>query len=327
MSDLFTRFVMWLAPRYVLRNGVSENMLRKFFSHVLNPKNILLNWLLVRSEDFLHEKMIRRYNEVMTLPRNGVYDEELRYLAGRPFGKSMFPYERVKPAESAVSGVEMGLPYVTHKGRKLFFPKLWDKEIAESQYRYFIEEEGITGAGHLRKSPHSYTTESFAVEKGDILLDVGSAEGLFPLDNVDVASKVYVFESLKDWRKPLHATFAPFGDKVVIINKYVGKETTNKTIKLSDVVGSESSSETFFIKMDVEGSERDVILGSESFLRTHRVKLACAAYHRQDDAEVLKTMLESMGFSVAFSDGYMIPLIDDFVYPYFRRGMIYARNY
>ena len=327
MSDLFTRFVMWLVPRYLLRNGVSESMLREFFSHVLSPKNILFNWLLVRSEDFLHEKMIRRYNEVMSLPRNGVYDDELRYLTGRPFGKSMFPYERVKPAEPAVSGVEMGLPYVMHKGRKLFFPKTWDKEIAESQYRYFMEEEGITGTGHLRKSPHCYTTESFAVEKGDILLDVGSAEGLFPLDNIDVASKVYVFESLKDWRKPLHATFAPFGDKVLIINRYVGKETTNKTIRLSDVVGSESSRETFFIKMDVEGSERDVILGSESFLRTHRVKLACAAYHRQDDAEVLKTMLESMGFSIAFSDGYMLPLIDDFIFPYFRRGMIYARNY
>ena len=47
----------------------------------------------------------------------------------------------------------------------------------------------------MRKSPHSYVNDTFKVEAGDVVLDVGSAEGLFALDNIELATKVYVFES------------------------------------------------------------------------------------------------------------------------------------
>ena len=190
-----------------------------------------------------------------------------------------------------------------------------------------MEEEGLLGTGHLRKSPHSYVTDTFKVESGDIVLDVGSEEGLFALDNIELAANVYVFESLKCWSCPLMATFGPFKDQVRIINKYVGSKLSRTSTTLSDVLKCEDEHSTYFIKMDIEGAERDVLQASEDFLRNHRIKLACAAYHRQDDADYLRGILEGMGFTVHFSDGYMIPQVNDFIYPYFRRGIIYAQNF
>ena len=327
MVNALTKILLLLMPSALKRNGVSEDMLKSFLRHVLNPKNVLFNWLLVRAGDFIHERSVRHYNDLMTLPRDGKYDQELDFMRLHPLCPSMFPYEQVRESIAIQSGKVGNLPYVRHNGIELFFPKRWTTEFAESEYRTLVETEGILGTGHLQKSPHSYVTDSFGVESGDIVLDVGSAEGLFALDKVNVASKVYVFESLKYWYKPLRATFRPFGDKVSIINKYVGSEVSHKSTTLSEVLKDENGDATYFIKMDIEGAERDVLLASESFLRIHRVKLACAADHRQDDADFLKRALENMGFSVQFSDGYMLPLINDFIYPYFRRGIIYARNY
>lgn len=314
-------------PGCLKRNYISEDVLRAFFSHVLNPKNVLFNWLLVRSCDFIHERAVRHYNELMTIPRDGTYDAELDFMKSHPLHASMFPYLRVKETTPVESGKNHGLPFVVHEGKKLFFPKSWTLPLAESEYRGLVEEEGLLGTGHLQKSPHCYITDSFKVDNGDVLLDVGSAEGLFALDNIDVASKVYIFESLRCWRKPLNATFQPFGEKVTIVNKYVGRMVSRKTTTLSEVLGNGKEDVTYFIKMDIEGAEREVLCASEEFLCSHRVKVACAAYHRQDDANYLKSLLEKMGFAVQFSDGYMLPLINDFIYPYFRHGMIHARNY
>lgn len=327
MIDALTRMVMAVMPGCLRRNSVSEDMIRSFLSHVLNPKNVLFNWLLIRSGDFLHEREVRRYNSLMALPRNGMYDDELDFVQRHPFHRGMFPYEVVCPPLQVESGKEGGLPFICHKNRKLFFPRGWTVQLAESDYRGLVECEGILGTGHLSKCPHSYVTDSFKVGGGDVLLDVGSAEALFALDNIDTASKVYVFESLKSWRKPLTATFKPFGEKVVLVNKRVGAEVTRLSTTLCEELKDMPADATYFIKMDIEGAERDVLHASESFLRSHRVKLACAAYHRQDDADFLKQVLGDMGFSVQFSDGYMLPSINDFIYPYFRRGMIYARNF
>ncbi len=314
-------------PKCLKRNSVSEDMLRSFFSNVLNPKNVLLNWLQVRSEDFLHNKLLKQYNEVMSLPRDGTYDEELSFLRNKVYNMPLCPYERVKDSIPVVGGMDGGLPFVQHRTGNIFFTDDLSVKEAESKYRHFIEEEGILGTGCLRKHPHSYVTDTFKVEKGDVLLDVGSAEGLFAMDNIDIASKVYVFESMKSWRRPLAATFSAFGNKVSIINKYVGGEVSHESTTLDEVLKSEPEDAIYFIKMDIEGAEREVLRASGSFLKNHRVKLACAAYHRHDDAEFLKTELEKMGFSVEFSDGYVLTSFNDFVYPYFRRGMIYAKNY
>lgn len=237
-----------------------------------------------------------------------------------------FLYARVRTGSNATSGYDKaeGLPFVVHNGNRLYYTKsTYD---AYSAYVYGVDVEGILGSGCLVKSPHSYVDKHHFVEDGDVVLDIGCAEALFALDSIDKASKVYLFECDKKWFKPLNATFGKFGDKVVFVRKLVSDKTSDDSIALEDAI-HEPDDATFFMKMDIEGWEQTVIKASEKFLRAHKIKLSCCTYHRQEDAEVISKMLESYGFEVRFSEGYMLPCMNGIHYPYFRKGVIYARNY
>ena len=192
----------------------------------------------------------------------------------------------------------------------------------------FLLAAVLLGTGTLAKSPHGYQDKDFKVEDGDVLLDVGCAEAIFALDNIEKVAKAYLFESEHVWRKPLRLTFAPYADKTVIINKLVSERTTRKSIRLVDAVADEMSSDAhFFVKMDIEGWERTVINGNADFFKNAKVKLSCCVYHRQDDATVIEKMLKDMGYKTRFSEGWMLPTMNGIHYPYFRHGVIYAQNY
>ena len=126
----------------------------------------------------------------------------------------------------------------------------------------------------------------------------------------------------------MRRTFAPYKDKVVFVDKMVSDKTKDNSTTLIDVVRSDiSRSQTFFVKMDIEGGERTVLNGNSEFFKTAKVKLSCCVYHRQDDAQVIEAKLKEMGYKTRFSKGYMLPTINGIHYPYFRRGVIYAQNY
>jgi hypothetical protein len=255
--------------------------------------------------------------------------EFIENLSLTELDKILFPYQRIndKIPFKVETGIEFGLKYVLHRAdKKLFFPKYFS---AEHAYKNFIEVEGILGSSSLLKSPHSYQDESFKVEEGDVILDVGCAEALFALDNIEKASRVFLFECNKDWYWPLKRTFAPYGDKVVYIPKLVTDKTDAKHTTLTDAInGVVSANDKLFVKMDIEGFERNVIESNEDFFRRYKVKLSCCTYHRQDDAKVIEKLLRNMGYLTRFSDGYMLPYhLNGIHYPYFRHGVIYAKNY
>jgi len=264
-------------------------------------------------------------------------DDNPRYAREREFVRSVgvraipFPYPAVR--ESAVD-VEIGqddcqgLPYVLHRGRRLFFRAGTDSWRMSMMYRGFIDEEGITGAGRLALSPHAYESAGHRVEVGDVLLDVGCSEAIFTLEHIDLISRAYVFEVDPEWRRPLNATFEPYADRVpvVIVPKLVSGEVSNTSVRLSDVVDDVVDC-TYFIKMDIEGFEYDVLSASMDFLRTHRIKISCCTYHRQEDFNRIGELLRSLGFTVSCSNGYMLPHMFELESPYFRRGVIYARNF
>jgi hypothetical protein len=189
-----------------------------------------------------------------------------------------------------------------------------------------VNHEGILGTGCLSVSPHSYVNDYHFVEDGDVVCDVGCAEALFALDSIDKAARVFCFEVEQGWIKPLRMTFAPFEDKVTIVNKLVSDVTGPKTIRLLDAVDVDALTPCF-IKMDIEGWEKVVLEASRDFLTSHRVKLSCCLYHRQSDEYEISSLLRECGFSVGYSEGYMLPIVNEIRPPYFRRGMVYARNF
>ena len=258
------------------------------------------------------------------------FKKEIDFLAKCPTDfliSTMFPYPRRLEGPSLDVGVDpkARLPYVRHNGKRLFFPSGTDKLEVERQYRCLTEEEGLLGTGCLGKSPHQYVSSCFQVEEGDVLLDIGSAEGVFALHYAELAKHLYLFEGLHEWKKPLEWTFAPYREKTSIVCRYVGNRSSRKEIRLEDALSS-GKNDVFFLKMDIEGAEREVLGSCSDFLTSHTVKLSCCVYHRQDDATVIADMLHNLGFRTSLSDGYMLPVVNGVHYPYFRHGVIYARN-
>lgn len=262
------------------------------------------------------------------------YEKEIRFLESMGLEclpRMIFPYYKVRDSDGKLEcnvGVENDCPFIIHRKKvKLFFPCCFSINEMLSSYKGLFENEGLLGDGILEKSPHCYQDDDFKIEEGDVLLDVGCAEAIFALDNIEKISKAYLFECSREWIKPLKYTFKPYSEKVSIINKLVSSRNSKNEIRLVDALAEVGQDKTFFIKMDIEGFEREVISASEDFLKSHKVKLSCCVYHRQDDAVVIKDMLEKMGYKTRFSDGYMLPWINGIHFPYFRHGLIYAQNY
>lgn len=264
------------------------------------------------------------YLEMMGM-ENSEFAEEIRFL--KSLGKTViFPYPSCARLDHVESGLDARsqLPYVVHKGNCLYFPRTWSVRDAENTYRNFIETENILGGGYTAKAPHQYQTDTFCVNAGDVVVDVGAAEGLFSLDVAERASKLYLFESDFIWREPLRRTFAPYAEKTVIIPKWVSDRNSRNSIRL-DTALAEEKGRPIFIKMDIEGSEVMVVESSKLFLMSEQsVRLACCTYHRADDARRLECLFHEMQYRTEFSSGFMLNLRRHLDPPYFRHGLIRA---
>ena len=253
-----------------------------------------------------------------------LYGDELRFLQNE--GLDIFPYPFIHNKRGVETGIDdkIKLPYVLHKGKRLYMPLEYDKKRIEVVYRRLVEKESITSEGCLSKSPHQYQSDTFKIEEGDVFVDVGCAEALLSLDVIEKVKKVYLIESDLRWLPALKATFAPYKDKVVFVNKLVTDTDGDTTITLATLLKEEQDN-PLFIKMDIEGYETQVIGSSKDFLINHsNVKVACCTYHKSNDAELLDRMFQSFGYETTFSDGYMLFCPDCLTPPYFRKGVIRA---
>ena len=312
---------------YYLTHPAIRNRILRLLRHPVVTFNRLLK-LLDRDQEVESRALLR--NLALMLPERvrAKYSDELRYLESVDMPASMFPYERVRPSAELVikRDPRNGLVYVVHRGEKFYYPRGTSEEELADAYHYYVEVEGILGTGCLTRSPHSYVSPMFSVEAGDVLVDIGCSDALFAFDNAEKAGRIYLIEAWKRWIPALKASFAPYADKTSIVRRYVGDGSDGRSVRLEEVL-KDSATSKFFIKMDIEGAEREVLRSSVSFLKTHQAKLAVCVYHRQDDAAVISNLLTEIGFQVSYSDGYVLTRANGIHYPYFRHGVIYARNY
>lgn len=281
--------------------------------------------LLETRERLLIESMHRFYSK----KDSEQYREELDYVFRFGKGKIIFPYEQLKSLETVESGYDKGLrmPYVIHRNKRLYFPKDFSEEKAVLKYRHYIEKENLLGGNYTKKMPHCYQSERFKVNEGDVFIDVGAAEGLVALDVIDRVSKVYIIESERRWIKALRATFEPFREKCVIIQKLVTDQNGRNSITLERLLKDETT-RPVFVKMDIEGYEKKVLDASKSFLsQRDNIKLACCTYHFDNDAKIMEGLFKQLGYHYEFSDGWMLfDLYDNSLLksPFFRHGIIRA---
>ena len=250
-------------------------------------------------------------------------DEELipvlNYLQSNPI--AVFPYhfqnQYDADAIEVFDDTEKGLHYVMLDGKKLYFKKRWSKKRIRHSFNELTKEQDP-------QSPHRYLTDQFKIEDGEILVDIGVAEGNFALGAVEKASRLILFETDSEWIEALNATFEPWKEKVLIINKFVSDITNATNTTLDDFLAP--GEKISFLKIDVDGAESRLLNGCKRILKEQKpLKLAICTYHKQDDEKDFKALLSRNGFETSHSNGFMLFYYDKKMKaPYLRRGLIRA---
>lgn len=255
------------------------------------------------------------------------YIKELDFLR-RSGAYCSFPYDISNEPINTESGFDAvaKLSFVMHKNKKLFFKAGYSPDEAVELYKYYIQVERLLDDEEKGSAPHQYQSSKIHVDRGDVLFDIGAAEGLFALDQIEKAAHVVIVESDPEWIEPLKHTFAPYDDKVTILQKFVSATDTDNTISLGKLLSIKDYNSAF-IKMDIEGFEIPAIASAVELLKQRNIKMAIASYHKQHDAEELKSLLAKCGYISEFSTGYMLfHLYDTPTPPYFRKGIIRAEK-
>jgi len=141
----------------------------------------------------------------------------------------------------------------------------------------------------------------FPVEQGDVVLDVGAADGVFTSLAARKASLVIAVEPEPRFGAVLRGRFSG-SPNVVVVEKAAsdrrgvlpfypkgyssslinGREGTRVEVRadtLDNIISELGVRRVDFVKMDIEGGEVEALEGAENVLRTAR-KVAVAAYHR-----------------------------------------------
>lgn len=269
----------------------------------------------------LRKKIFKYYS---TLPPNSVTFEQKEVLefikdhqvSNIPYS---FQFDYDPKSITVYTDNKSDLKYTIYENKKLFFKRSWSEEKIRNYFNELLIEQDV-------RSPHLYLTSDFNITQESIIADVGVAEGNFSLSVVERVKSLYLFEADAEWIEALNETFAPWKDKVTIVNKMVSN--INDTEHVSLDVFFEGIAKVNFLKIDVDGAEKVVIEGSEKIISTQKpLQVALCTYHQQEDEKIYKTLLIEKGFQVETSKGFMIFINGGLRFlkkPFFRRGLIRA---
>jgi len=228
-----------------------------------------------------------------------------------------YRYRRVKVRRDR----ETGLRYViTDEKRRLYFMRGTKSRKVRRLYNFLcMEQEEL--------SPHNYCFHPLSVNSDSVFVDVGAAEGIFTLKFIDKIKTAYLFECDDGWMEALQATFRPWKEKVVLVNKYVSERDGDEFVSLDNFF--REGEKPTLIKIDAEGAESEVLRGAGKLLDKGVNELVVCTYHKKGDEQNLSEQLREKGYKTIPAPGYMLFLWEKPGYsleePFdFRRGIIYA---
>lgn len=287
--------------------GLENSLKRLYHYYVPNKIKIMhrrklygrgIDWGDIYAPDKQQELEFIRHNRILqTIP----YDWTMKYHAGR------YKIHRDERGYFCI-------PFRGEPEKKLYFPEecALDATASEIVNSLMIEQDF--------RSPHQYFSENVQICEGDVVFDVGTAEGLITLKYIDKIKRAYLFECDPKWIKVLKKTFEPWKDKVVIVNKYVSAYNDDTHTTLEPYI-NQHAKERILIKMDIEGMETEVIPdGIGNAFGSNNLKFSCCTYHKAEDADRLNHVFKDMGYSTEFSQGYTVWRDE----PHFRKGIIRA---
>lgn len=210
--------------------------------------------------------------------------------------------------------------YVIENERYLYFKKGMKPEEIVEYYRGISMEQD-------KESPHRYLADDgIKLNDGDMVIDLGGAEGNFVFENIDKISRAIIVECDEGWVDALKMTFKD-SPKVVIINKMISDKADAMTITIDDLVKKYDNGRIKFVKMDIEGMEVKALNGAKELINGGGVKWAVCTYHNQKDYDTIKSIFKQYGYKINHSKGFMtVHFARNFCKPYLRRGLIFGEK-
>ena len=202
---------------------------------------------------------------------------------------------------------------------KLFFKGMKDELYWPSYYPlyglYLIINETFD-----EKHGHFYENALTRVEPDDVVVDVGAAEGLFSLSVINRCRKVIMIEPNGNFVEALNNTFRGYigTGKAVILPAAAGDregrirliddgasstvaESGEPNVELRTLDGLlENEGKIGYLKIDVEGSEMEVLKGAKRIIQRDKPKIAAACYHKNNEPDLIMDLLKG------FVPGYRV---------------------
>jgi len=216
-------------------------------------------------------------------------------------------------------GLVTGAVRYSHRDASGPCPVVFDTPYGEIHAR-IVDDDLLEFLFREQVDRRVYSFEGASVEEGDVVVDGGAHLGTFTLNALRRgASKVIAFEPEPTNADCLRTTFRQeIEDGRVILSQTAlwhspatlsfsidsgghesarGKVSNGGTLEveavtLDDTVESLGLKSVDFIKLDIEGAERDALEGSRKTLQQFKPKLALCIYHREDDAEVVPATVQ-----------------------------------
>jgi FkbM family methyltransferase len=200
------------------------------------------------------------------------------------------------------------------------FAEIFFGEIkVNSLQKSLTSEQKVASAilGILSDGP--YTNNNFCITETDVVVDAGANMGVFSIYAQEFTnSKVYAFEPQKEAISYLEKNINLNNCNHLVSIVPLGLSDSCGVVGLSVSHGSHSSSSIVlqrgdneiinsttldtwakenhitkidFIKADIEGAERKMLIGAQEILKTMAPKLAICTYHLPDDPQVLENII------------------------------------
>ena len=167
---------------------------------------------------------------------------------------------------------------------------------------------------------HAYEHLGCVIQPGDWVIDAGACEGFFVRYALARGANVLAVEPVPRLAECLRKTFSEgaLRGRVTVVNALLGSSTGSAFISLTaaspisarstplrgepvpvttvdELLSTGMVPRVDFIKMDIEGSEPDAMLGARRTLASLRPRVAVCVYHAHDHERQIQTFLEEVG--------------------------------